>query len=318
VAYSVRSLTPLYAALVMAPPIFLVYSLATTATAVPTILHAARARPANPQVRNEKLLLNAVEEMAIAAGLPVPKTYVQDDADINAFAAGKRPDEAIICVSSAALAALDQEELQGVIGHEMSHIRNHDIRVTTVAVAVVGFFAVTFDVSLRLVRGRGRRPAQLFLIVAVAWLAYLLGRLTYFALSRQREYLADASGAQLTRNPAGLASALAKIAARQPTPDRGDRTVAALYLDNPFRRGLRDSVWSTHPPLDARIKRLGGAGLEGPSPVRPMVSMRTRPAATSPVLFERALAGTSRFCRHCAMLVGGAGVTTCPHCGQAP
>lgn len=258
VAFTVRRLDAILFGLILVPVVFLPYALITTRRAVPTIVKAGRARKPNLQVRSERLFVNAVEEMAIAAGLPTPRAYVQDDPDVNAFAAGTRPEEAILCVTTGALSALNQEQLQGVIGHEMAHIENHDIRVTTIAVAVVGFMGVVFDLSWHLMRGRGKRPVQLLLLVALAGFAYLLSRLTYFALSRRREYLADESGAQLTRNPEGLAQALQVIESRQPTADRGDRTVAALYLDNPFRRGVHDSVWSSHPPLPERVRRLGG------------------------------------------------------------
>jgi heat shock protein HtpX len=246
----------------------LVYLAIASGSSVPAILAAARARPANPNVREEKLLIYAVEEMAIAAGInPVPKVYVQEDNDINAFATGRNPQEAIVCATTGALAALDQEELQGVIGHELSHIRNQDIKVTTYAIALIGLIALLGEIVLRsMFFGGGRRNREggggqvLVFLVALVFivLAPLLSKMVYFAISRRREYLADASGAELTRNPEGLASALEKIAARQPTPNRGDRTVASLYFDNPFRRRRADSVFSTHPPIQDRIDRLRG------------------------------------------------------------
>ena len=246
----------------------LIYLGIASSTGVDAILKSARARPANPNVREEKLLIYAVEEMALAAGIsPPPKVYIQDDEDINAFATGRNAKEAIVCATTGALAALNQEELQGVIGHELSHIRNQDIKVTTYAIALIGLIAMLGEIVLRsMFWGGGRRRGgrdegggQLILfLVAIVFiiLAPILSRLVYFAISRRREYLADASGAELTRNPEGLASALEKIAAREPHPDKGDRTVASLYLDNPFRRGVHESVWSTHPPIEKRIERL--------------------------------------------------------------
>jgi heat shock protein HtpX len=243
----------------------LVYLAIASAASVPAILASARARPANPNVREERLLMMRVEEMAIASGLPPPKVYVQEDDDINAFATGKTPKEAVVCFTTGALRALDQEELQGVVGHEMSHIRNYDIRVTTYAIALIGLIAMLGEIVFRSLfwggarhgrRQGGGNPILLIAAIALAILAPLLSRLVYFAISRRREYLADASGAQLTRNPEGLARALEKIGGRQPEPSHGDRTVASLYLDNPFRRGLRESVWSTHPPIQERVKRL--------------------------------------------------------------
>jgi heat shock protein HtpX len=250
---------------VLALVIGLIYLGIASSTGVDTILKAARARPANPSVREEKLLIYAVEEMAIAAGLPPPKVYVQEDDDINAFATGRKPEEAVVCATTGALRSLSQEELQGVIGHELSHIRNQDIKVTTYAIALIGLIAMLGEIVLRSLfwgggrRGRGNSNG-LVLVFAIVFiiLAPILSKLVYFAISRRREYLADASGAELTRNPEGLASALEKIAAREPHPDKGDRTVAALYLDNPFRRFKAQSAFSTHPPLEERIRRLRG------------------------------------------------------------
>lgn len=293
-----------------------VYILVTAATALHTVLSASRARPANAQVRSERLLLDTVEELAIAAGLPVPHVYVQDDPDINAFAAGHSPASSLVCVTTGALEALDQEELEGVVGHEMSHIRNHDVRVTTYAVAVVAFVALLFDMSLRMLRGagrvRGKGAGQAVLliggIVALSGLAYVASRVTFLALSRQREYLADASGAQLTRDPEGLGRALEKIAARQPEPGKGDRTVAALYLDNPFRRLRSDSVWSTHPPLGKRIARLGG-----PFPLAAQAAAAHAATTPAPSAWMR-----TPMCAHCGAPwapAPGHAVAECPFCG---
>ncbi|HEX2066878.1 MAG TPA: M48 family metallopeptidase [Candidatus Thermoplasmatota archaeon] len=253
---------------VLALVIGLVYLGIASSTGVETILKAARARPANPNVREERLLLYAVEEMAIAAGLsPVPKVYVQEDDDINAFAAGRDAKQAVVCATTGALRALNQEELQGVIAHELSHIRNQDVKVTTYAIALIGLIAMLGEIVFYSMflgghrRGRNEGGGHILLLLAAIVfiiLAPLLSKLVYFAISRRREYLADASGAELTRNPEGLASALEKIAARQPHPDKGDRTVAALYLDNPFRRLKAQSAFSTHPPIEERIRRLRG------------------------------------------------------------
>lgn len=242
------------------------YIMSTYNFSVQTVLKATKARPANPKVRSEKLLMYRVEEMAVASGMPMPKVYVQDSKDINAFATGKKPEEGIICVTTGALELLDQEELEGVIAHEMSHISNRDILLGTITVGVVGAIALLAEILLRSVfwggGGRGNKNGGAFLIVLLvvgvllAILAPIFARLTYMAMNRKREYLADATGAQLTRNPPGLARALAKIKAAPVSDPKGSKTAAALYLANPFKRQDRSNLWATHPPLDDRINRL--------------------------------------------------------------
>ncbi len=242
-------------------PLSMIYIYTTYNFSVSSVLKASKARPANTRVRQEKLLIYKVEEMAIAAGLPRPKVYVQDSQDINAFATGRKPEEAIICCTTGALDLLDEEELEGVMAHEMSHIKNHDILVATVTVGVVGAIALMAEIILRVLwwGGRGKRdvhPALLIAAFVLLILSPILSRLTYLWISRKREYLADANGAYLTRNPDGLARALEKIKADLPDDPKGSKTVAPLYISNPFKRSLRNSIWSTHPPIDERIKRL--------------------------------------------------------------
>lgn len=244
-------------------PIALAYIFITYSFSVQSVISAAGARPANPKNRDEKLLIYKVEEMAIAAGLPTPKVYVQDSKDINAFATGKKPEESIICATTGAIQKLNNEELEGVIGHEMSHIKNRDILVMTVTVGVVGAIALLAEIAIRALfwgGGRGRKnqgnPILIVVLILAIVLAPLFSRLTYFAISRKREYLADANGAYLTRNPDGLSSALKKIKEDFPDDPKGSKTVAPLYIANPFKRSLRNSIWSTHPPIDERIKRL--------------------------------------------------------------
>lgn len=243
----------------------IVYVLVTYRLSLAEVIRATQARPANLEVRAEKLLVYKVEEMAIAAGLPVPKVYVQDSRDINAFASGLRPEESLVCVTTGALEQLDQEELEGVIAHEMAHIANHDIRLATVTIGVVGAIAMVAEIGIRLLwfgGGRGSRDRGggglilIVLAVAALILAPLFSRMTYLFLSRRREYLADATGARFTRNPEGLARALEKIRGDLPDDPKGSRTVAGLYIANPWKRQSLDSVWSTHPPLDERVRRL--------------------------------------------------------------
>jgi len=244
----------------------LAYIMITYSFSVQSVISAAGARPANPQIQTEKMLIYKVEEMAIAAGLPPPKAYVQDSKDINAFATGRKPEEAIICATTGALQQLNKEELEGVIGHEMSHIRNRDILVMTVTVGVVGAIALIAEIALRMLffgggsRGGDKKGGGGIIVVIIAIifivLAPIFSRLTYLAISRKREYLADADGAYLTRNPEGLAMALEKIKGDLPDDPKGSKTVAPLYIANPYKRALSDSIWSTHPPLDERIRRL--------------------------------------------------------------
>ena len=242
-------------------PVAVIYILATYSMSVQSVISATKARPANPNNREEKMLIYKVEEMAIAAGLPTPKVYVQDSHDINAFASGHKPEDAIICATTGALQLLNKEELEGVMGHEMSHIRNRDILVMTITVGIVGAIALIAEIMLRSLwfgrGGRGKGNGILFLIAIIfIILAPIFSRLTYLAISRKREYLADADGAYLTRNPEGLARALEKIKNDLPDDPKGSKTVASLYIANPFKRALSDSIWSTHPPLDERIRRL--------------------------------------------------------------
>ncbi len=256
-----------YLAMMIGIPLALVYILITYSFSVQSVISAAKARPANPRIREEKLLMYKVEEMAIAAGLPPPKVYVQDSRDINAFATGKRPEDSIICMTTGALQQLNKEELEGVIAHEMSHIKNRDILVMTVTVGVVGAIALIAEIVLySLWFGGGRRSSRrgggegaailLLLALVLIVLAPLFSRLTYFAISRRREYLADSNGAYLSRNPEGLARALEKIQKSLPSDPKGSKTVAPLYIANPFKRSLRKSIWSTHPPIEERIQRL--------------------------------------------------------------
>jgi heat shock protein HtpX len=255
-----------YIAFIFGLPIALVYIAITYSFSVQTVLSAAKARPANPNVREEKILIYKVEEMAIAAGLPTPKVYVQDSDNINAFATGKKPENSIICTTTGALKKLKPDELEGVMGHEMSHIKNHDILIATVTLAVVGSIALISEILFYSLfwggagRNRGRNDSNAILMaiaILLVILAPIFSRLTYLAISRKREYLADANGARLTRNPEGLAKALEKIKNDIPRgKPKGSKTVAPLYIANPFKRQSLNSIWSTHPPVDERIRRL--------------------------------------------------------------
>ena len=201
-------------------PIALFYIFITYSFSIQSVISAAGARPANPQNREEKLLIYKVEEMSLAAGLPTPKVYVQESRDINAFATGHKPADSIICATTGALQQLNTEELEGVIGHEMSHIRNRDILVMTVTVGVVGAIALIAEIALRMLfftggssgnkKGGGGNIIVVVIAIIFIILAPIFSRLTYLAISRKREYLADADGAYLTRNPIGLSKSIGK------------------------------------------------------------------------------------------------------------
>ena len=255
----------IYISLIFAIPIAIGYVFVTYSISVKSVIAAAKARPANPNIREEKLLIHRVEEMSIAAGLPMPKVYVQDSDNINAFATGKKPEEAIICTTTGALRKLNQEELEGVISHEMSHIKNYDILIATVTIGVVGAISLIAEIVFWSMfwgggrnRGRGEGNAIMMVIaILLIILAPIFARLTYLAISRRREYLADSTGAYLTRNPEGLAKALEKIKADHPRgKPKGSKTVAPLYISNPFKSTSASSIWSTHPSLDERVRRL--------------------------------------------------------------
>ncbi|MCJ7510494.1 MAG: M48 family metallopeptidase [Dehalococcoidia bacterium] len=219
----------------------------------------------------EPELYRTVENLCIGAGLPMPKVYVIEDGSPNAFATGRDPDHAAIAVTRGLLQKLDKLELEGVIAHELSHIGNYDTRVMTVVVVLVGLAALMADFALRLTFfGAGRRSgnrdrgggAAVLIIYAVALLAVILtpivAQLIRFAISRQREFLADASGALLTRYPEGLARALEKISADPDPLEVANKATAHLYINNPLRehQSFLNNLFSTHPPVEERIRLL--------------------------------------------------------------
>lgn len=228
------------------------------------ILKTTGARPATK--KEFPYLYHTVEALAIAAGIPTPSIYVIDDSARNAFATGRDPKHASITVTTGLLHALNREELEGVIAHEMSHIKNYDIRVMMLAAVLVGVLVLLSDILLRSFmfgnnRKEGGQIAAIMIVVGLvlALLSPLIGELIRLAISRRREYLADASGAMLTRYPPGLASALKKIA-KDPDPlvDHANRATAHLFISTPFRekRGFFYKIFATHPPIEDRIKRL--------------------------------------------------------------
>ncbi len=238
-----------------------------------TVLASAGAIPVPDIDPKYQVLRNVVEEMSIASGSPKPSLYIIPDPDPNAFATGKDPAHASIAVTEGLLEKLDREELQGVIAHEMSHVRNYDIRMMTVVAALVGSVMLLSEFGLRSTRlgigrgsgssSRGRRGAIIFILWIIALLlAPLISQILAMAVSRQREYLADASGAELTRNPRALASALQKIDSSVEPTRSIKKGTAHLCIADPLGRdingkeGFFAEVFGTHPPISKRIMLL--------------------------------------------------------------
>jgi heat shock protein HtpX len=233
------------------------------------VLSSTHARPAEG---NEFIYLNnVVEGLSIAAGIPPPKVYVIDDPEINAFATGKDPEHASITVTTGALQNLNREELEGVVSHEMSHVRNHDVAFMTYVAVLVGLVSILSHIILNWAwwggmsggrrrsrdRGGGSGIAVVILVLGLilAILAPIAVALVQFAISRRREFMADAGGAELTRNPEGLASALEKIKDLNQGKMKVDEAVSPLFISDPNHSAL-DNLFATHPPLEERIKRL--------------------------------------------------------------
>ena len=212
-------------------------------------------------------LHNVVENLAITAGLPKPRVFIINDTAPNAFATGRDKEHSAVAVTTGLLSILDRNELEGVIAHELSHISNRDILVSTVAVVLAGFISIVADIFLRsqLFGGRDNdsKGGAIFLLIGIilAILAPIFAMLIRLAISRKREFLADASGALLTRYPEGLANALTKISASGRPMQKASDATAHLFISNPFgakgKRGFH-RLFMTHPPVEDRIKALRG------------------------------------------------------------
>ncbi len=233
------------------------------------VLAISRARP----VTREEFpyLYNVVDGLAIAAGIPAPRCYVIEDTAPNAFTTGRGPKTAVICVTTGILQKLNRVELEGVVAHEMSHIKNYDVRLQTLVVVMAGVVALLSDWILRsFLWGGGRRRSRsdrgsggagaILIIVGLvlALLAPFFAQIIQLAISRKREFLADASGAMLTRYPAGLASALRKISPDTEPLEAANKATAHLYIVNPLKnvKGAVNKLFSTHPPIEERIAAL--------------------------------------------------------------
>lgn len=230
------------------------------------VLAISRARPVTKE--EFPYLYNVVEGLAIAAGIPAPRCYVIEDTAPNAFATGRNPKNSVICVTTGLLEKMNRVELEGVISHEMSHIKNYDVLVQTLTVVMVGVIALMSDWILRSFLWGGRRRggrdkggAGAILIVVglvLAVLSPIISQLIRLAISRKREFLADASGAMLTRYPPGLASALRKLDADTEPLEAANKATAHLYIVNPLKdiKGKVNRLFSTHPPIEERIAAL--------------------------------------------------------------
>lgn len=257
------------AGIVMAGVIGLIYIAIMTMAGTKIVMAMNRAR----EIKSEDdypFLWNTVEALSIAARVPMPKVYIIDDASPNAFAAGIRPEKAAVAVTTGLLDRLDRQEIEGVLAHEMAHIQNYDVRIATTAIALVAVIGILSDIAVRMLwfSGGSRRNRRsdskggqnegIIQIIALVFvvLAPIIAAFVQLAISRNREYLADASGAELCRNPEALASALRKISEAPEPLQSVSGTCAALYISDPTKKKKQRNLMSTHPPVGERIKRL--------------------------------------------------------------
>lgn len=245
----------------------LVYILGSYYNSHKIALASVRARPINERNSDEKQFKSVVEGLTLASGVKMPKLYVMDMEEINAFASGRNPDVAVICVTTGALRKLDKKELEGVLAHELGHIANYDIRYMTIVTVVVGLIAIVSELFLRSLwlsnvgsGDKDNKSGAIFLVVGIvlAILAPLIVQLVQLSISRKREYTADATAVKFTRYPQGLIGALKKIKGDTRLGDHGrnerhkvSRALAPMFFSNPFR-----NIFSTHPPLEKRIEVL--------------------------------------------------------------
>jgi len=226
-------------------------------------LSSVKAKPAS-RTRHSKFFHSA-ESMALASGLPTPKLYVMNSSEINAFASGRDPKHAVICVTSGCLEKLNKQELEGVIAHEMSHIANYDIRFMTLTVVLIGMISIMAQLFLRSLwfssfRDRDNRAGAIIIIVGIlfAILAPIAAQIISLSISRKREFLADSTAVKLTRYPPGLSSALNKIKNEHlPRKEKHKfaSALAPLFISDPFKKKI-SGLFATHPPIDERIKKL--------------------------------------------------------------
>lgn len=216
--------------------------------------------------RDNPRLYRIVENLSIAEGLPMPKVYIIEDPAMNAFATGRDPKHASVAVTTGLLHSLDDQELEGVMAHELGHVKNYDIRVSIIAFALVAVVGLIADIMLRMSWFRSNdnnnNSGQIFFLLGIiaAILAPLAATMIQLAISRKREYLADATGALTTRYPEGLARALEKISQNGSALKKQNSSTAHLFFANPLRKGSLAGLFSTHPPIPERVQRLRSMG----------------------------------------------------------
>lgn len=215
------------------------------------------------QKKDNPRLYRTVENLSITAGLPMPKVYIIDDKAPNAFATGRDPEHAMVAATSGLLDIMDDNELTAVMAHEMSHVKNYDIRVSMIVFGLVCLVGFISDIGLRLLYWRDddddRSPVGLVIMLIIGIFAPIAASLAQLAISREREYLADMSAAKLTRYPEGMINALKKLDEHGRPMRRQNSATSAMYINNPMKKGVFSKLFSTHPPIEDRIERLENA-----------------------------------------------------------
>lgn len=220
------------------------------------VLATSGAKPADKKIYFN--FYTVVENLTMSQQLPMPRLYVIDDSAPNAFATGRDPNHAVICATTGILEKLDRTELEGVMAHELSHIKNYDIRLMTVVAVMVGMLTLLGDMFFRIRFGGSKKGGGIIILIGLffAIISPIIGQLIQLAISRQREFLADASGALITRYPEGLARALEKISSDREPLEAANRATAHLYIVNPFKGKNISRFFMTHPPIEERIMAL--------------------------------------------------------------
>lgn len=213
--------------------------------------------------RDNRRLYSIVENLSITAGLPMPKVYIVEDPAPNAFATGRDPDHAIVAATTGLLNIMDDKELTAVMAHEMSHVKNYDIRVSMITFGLVSIVGLISDLGIRMTYyssklddDDNRSPIGIFIMLLVAILAPIVASIAQFAISREREYLADMSAAKLTGYPEGMISALKKLDEHFRPMKRQNSATESMYINSPLKKGFINNLFSTHPPIEKRIEKL--------------------------------------------------------------